>query len=131
MLRNALVVPFILSLACSCGSAPARPSTGEPGSRTPVAAVAPTVAEAASTPARAEPVKPRPVLGPGRCEDGFDCVDTVGFPPSGYRWDCVRSKCERAKLPSLGSATPPAEASATAENATTKSKPRKSGRRRN
>lgn len=108
MLRIApAVVPLFLSLACACASAPTRPATdqpatGEPARRAAATRASENVDDVNPTLQSNEPVIPLRDLGPGRCVDGFDCSDTVGLPPSGYRWDCVRGKCERARLPSVG-----------------------------
>jgi len=131
MLRTFYAVPFIVSLACACASAPAKPSTDVPQSDVHATTVPAPVAEMTANTGPGEATRSRPVLGPGRCDDGFDCVDTVGFPASGYRWDCVNSKCERAKLPVIGGETQAVEPAATAENVKSKSKSHKSSKRNN
>lgn len=131
MLRPSLAIALVASLACACASAPAAPSVDEPRPKAATASAPGSLAEASPAPVYAEPVTPRPALKRGQCVDGFDCVDTVGFPASGYRWACVSGKCERAKLPVIGGEAAPVEATATAENKKGKSKSRKSGRRSN
>lgn|GEM_PF-6202749 len=104
--------PFLILavLAGSCAASPAKPASGPPASK-PAPAVSAPVAKASPEPAPV-PVsfEPKRKLEAGQCEDSFDCVDTVGFPPSGHRWACINGKCSRAKLPNLV----PGDSSATA-----------------
>ena len=102
-MANPKVAPLALGIlfACSCASAPPEPAAPPPEPK-PKVAVKKEVKEVAEAPLVVLPTKPRKKLGPGQCEDCFDCVDTVGFPPPGYRWNCVNGKCGRAKLPSVG-----------------------------
>jgi hypothetical protein len=93
MLRQIPSHLFLLLLACSCASSPTK-TPAVP--KTSVAAPAP---DPAPEPPAPPPSVSKPKLGPGQCADGFDCVDTVGFPPPGHRWDCVDGKCGRVKLP--------------------------------
>jgi hypothetical protein len=94
-------VPMFFSLLCSCASAPAKPA---PTPAPPKTAAAPIAPKSEAVPALGvkEPAREAPKLAAGQCVDSFDCVDTVGFPPPGHRWDCVAGKCNRTKLPSLG-----------------------------
>jgi hypothetical protein len=86
-------------LIFGCASAPPQPPAAPPPQRQPK--ITATAAANEAPPPAAVSVLPRRKLGPGQCEDGFDCVDTVGFPPSGQRWACVQGKCNRVPLPSL------------------------------
>jgi len=70
-------------------------------------------------------------LAPGRCEESFDCVDTIGFPPAGQRWTCVDGKCGHAKLPDLNTDASPANAEAGVDNSKIKPKARASKRQHN
>ncbi len=130
MLRTVLTVPFALALACSCASAPAQPPAASPAP-TKVAASSPAP-EASPEPAVTTPVVSRPKLDPGKCEESFDCVDTVGLPPVGQRWTCVAGKCNHAKLPDMGGGNPSqATPEASADNSKDKPKSKKSRKRHN
>jgi hypothetical protein len=72
----------------------------------------------------------RPKLQAGHCVDGFDCVDTMGLPPSGYRWSCDNGKCGRAKLPMIGGGQPAAVEAEKTAAAADKPKAKSSKRRR-
>jgi hypothetical protein len=122
MLRIAIALPFIILLVGSCASAPAKKPAPEPA-----ATVATTVAD----PAPATPAPTRPKLGRGECEESFDCVDTVGFPPTGQRWTCVEGKCGRAKLPDLNPDATPASADASDANSKDKPAMKKTKKRHN
>lgn len=129
MLRNMLTVPFVLALACSCASAPAKPPAASPAA--PKVAVASPAPEVSPEPAASTPVVSRPKLDPGKCEESFDCVDTVGLPPVGQRWTCVEGKCGHAKLPDLGADPSQATQEVSADNSKDKPKTRKSRKRHN
>ena len=104
------VVGILLAVLCaSCATSPTRTKARSmPGPKPAIVPTGPVpAAEMAPTPETATPTRPK--LRPGHCEEGFDCVDTVGFPPDGYRWDCEEGKCSRVKLPSLGGEEPPPE----------------------
>jgi hypothetical protein len=118
MLRPAVATLVLVFLFTSCASAPASKPDAPPApkvNKPPATRAAPA---SDGPPAVARVEEARPALGPGQCVDGFDCVDTVGFPPAGQRWACVAGKCTRAKLPSLGgedaaaanTPTPPSDA---------------------
>jgi hypothetical protein len=96
------ILVFLFPL--SCGSAPPKQDKRTPEEKPNVAsaAAAASASEEDFTPMPVEPSKPKRHLGPGQCDDGFDCVDTVGFPRSGERWSCVSGKCVRAKMPQIG-----------------------------
>jgi hypothetical protein len=95
--------PSILGVfLLSCASTPVNPAgepTTTPSPAAPVARV-PTVQP--DTPSVTPQAEPRKKLEAGQCLESFDCVDTVGFPPSGHRWTCLDGKCGKAKLPDLG-----------------------------
>jgi hypothetical protein len=105
-LRLPILGPLLVAtlLELSCASTPAKPS----GPSNPARATKLTVTEASpvsaagvSTASPAKPSENDRELGPGQCNDGFDCVDTVGFPAPGQRWICEAGKCAKGKLPSL------------------------------
>jgi hypothetical protein len=118
MMRSAATAIIAALFLCSCASAPAKKPAKETSAPPPenTKTAPPPKASEEPTPL-VRPAEPRPKLGPGQCVDSFDCVDTVGFPPPGHRWNCVERKCTRAKLPSLGGvpegttaeATPPSD----------------------
>jgi hypothetical protein len=113
MIRITILLPFIL--LCSCASTP--PVSGRPslkGSHQATNESLTRESEAAAT-ASPKPTK----LAAGRCNDCFDCVDTVGFAPDGYRWACVSSKCVQTKLQGFEATT----ADAKARKASGKTKP--------
>jgi hypothetical protein len=116
----------------SCASAPdAKPTAPPEGERSPVTSSKEPDPEPVAT--RPTVLFSHPKLGPGRCVDGFDCSDTVGFPPAGQRWSCVGGKCVHVKLPSLGGTDAKAETEAshdTAPPADDKPVRKKSKRRR-
>jgi hypothetical protein len=114
MLRNALAVPFIVTLACSCASAPVQAPAPISVAPKPVVAVAPPAPEVAPAITVASTGERQRDLKAGECEESFDCTDTVGFPPAGQRWTCEHGKCGHAKLPDLN---PEASAAATNANA--------------
>ena len=109
MLRTNIALAFTIALAGSCASAPA-PKTA------PNLATKPVVAAVAPAPDQAPPAPSHPKLGRGECDESFDCVDTVGFPPAGQRWTCVDGKCGHAKLPDLNGDSSSAAADASDEN---------------
>ena len=122
------VVTFVLSaLSLSCATSPGQHEARATPQPKPVVAAPAPVAEAIPQPAATVTTKPK--LQAGHCEESFDCVDTVGFPPSGYRWSCDDGKCGRVKLPNLGGEQP----SAAEEDSTAvagKAKAKSSKRRR-
>jgi hypothetical protein len=67
----------------------------------------------------------------GQCEESFDCVDTVGFPPAGQRWTCNEGKCGHAKLPDLNADAPATAADASDENTKADSTAKKARKRHN
>lgn len=128
MLRVLLVVV----LASSCASAPTKPSANEPqATKAPVVATTAVPEKEAAGPT-VLPIEPHGELGRGKCVDCFDCVDTVGFPPPGYRWACVKEKCEKAKLTGFtGLSQEKEEVVSNSEPAKRPAKSRKSRRRHN
>jgi hypothetical protein len=121
----------VLSLSCATSSSqPKAPST--PQAKPGVATPAPEpVAEA--DPNSMANFMTRPKLEAGHCVDGFDCTDTVGLPPSGYRWSCDNGKCAKVKLPVMSGGQPAAaeEAKTAAEDSKPKAKSSKRRRRAN
>jgi hypothetical protein len=101
MIRLTAAFPLAVALLSSCASAP--PSDSEPIPRQRTVRVPPKVTPTPA-PEVAENKGPivvqetRKKLAPNTCNDCFDCVDTVGFAPDGYRWSCVSGSCVRAKL---------------------------------
>jgi hypothetical protein len=74
----------------------------------------------APDPAQEPPfLKPSTGLARGRCNVGFDCVDTVGFPPAGQRWACVEGVCRRTELPNWTPATSSADDPTVADSQST------------
>jgi hypothetical protein len=121
MANPRVTVLALLALgAVACASAPAKPPAAQPASEQRESAPATTPQEDNLPPPAAVSFTPSRKLGPGQCEECFDCVDTVGFPPPGMRWTCVQDKCVKAKL--LGFS---AEAAA-ANGATKSAEPQKS-----
>ena len=115
MLRTNLAISVLVVLTGACASsATVQNPTPAPTPKPATAIVA------APTPSP----EPTPVahrkLERGQCEESFDCVDTVGFPPAGQRWTCDEGKCGHAKLPDLADATP---AAADASDENTKANP--------
>jgi hypothetical protein len=130
MPRNVLTVPFALALACSCASAPTKPPAA-PAPAAPKVAAASPAPEISPESAPPTPVVSRPKLAAGKCEESFDCVDTVGLPPAGQRWTCVDGKCGHARLPELGADPSQATPEVSADNSKDKPKTRKSRKRHN
>lgn len=132
MLRTMLVAAFGVALAGACGSTPVRPSSDEKPQPPESVASTPLPEPAESRAAAVVPIEPRGPLARGRCVDGFDCVDTVGFPASGYRWACVEGKCQKAKLAGFtGQTQEPTEAVSNTEPGNRSPKTQRSGRRHN
>jgi len=127
MLRTTPVVLFIIALACSCATAPAKPSAPKPA--TPTVVVPTPAPEVSPDLAPASQVESPRKLGPGRCEESFDCVDTVGFPPPGQRWTCESGKCGHARLPDLNADASPADTEASADTSKDRPKAKKSRKR--
>lgn len=127
--RVTLLALLVLG-AGSCGSAPAKPPATRPAPQqqktAPVASVQdeqlPAPAAVSFTPSRK--------LGPGQCEECFDCVDTVGFPPAGQRWACVHGKCVKAKLPGFSAEAAAASGDKSDEPEKPQASARKAKRRR-
>jgi hypothetical protein len=121
--RVTLPALFVLGV-CSCASAPTKPATAEAAAEQP--STSPAVASDENLPAPAAvSFTPSRKLGPGQCEECFDCVDTVGFPPPGHKWACVRDKCVKAKLTGFAGET----SSASGDNSAEPEKPQASARK--
>ncbi len=130
MLRDALAVPFLVALACSCASAPVQAPVPSPVAPNPAVAVVAPAPEVAPTLTVASTGEKQRDLKAGECQESFDCTDTVGFPPAGQRWTCENGKCGHAKLPNLN---PEASAAtgANADNSKDTPKVRKAKKRQN
>jgi hypothetical protein len=114
---------------CSCAATPAKPNAPQPVPKheaTPAASAPEEERPAIAT----APSEPRRKLGPGQCDDCFDCVDTVGFPPSGQKWACVNGKCVKAKLPGFSGENKPAETGTAPEPEPSQVSSRKAKKRR-
>jgi hypothetical protein len=126
MVKTGFLTVVLGAVFLSCATSSKPPEAVEKPQPKPALATTAPEPEAAPRPAAAAVIRPK--LAPGHCEESFDCVDTVGFPPSGYRWSCDNGKCGRAKLPSLGGEQQPAatdqDASAVASEPKTKSRKR-------
>ena len=131
MLRNTLAVPFIFALVSSCASAPVQAPASSP------VAPNPTIESSASAPELAPTItvvstgEKQRDLKAGECQEGFDCTDTVGFPPAGQRWTCEQGKCGHVKLPDLNPEASAAATDATADNSKDTPKAKKTKRSRN
>jgi hypothetical protein len=112
MLRNTLAITFIGALTWSCASAPPRAPASPAASPKPAATAA---SGTSPTPSLASGSQEHRELKAGECEESFDCVDTIGFPPAGHRWTCENGKCGRAKLPDLNPEASSAAAEASAD----------------
>jgi hypothetical protein len=102
MMQSPLFVSILGVFLLSCASAPAKPAKEASATPPPTAPAAKTATVPPAPPAVAPHVAPRKTLEAGQCVESFDCVDTVGFPPSGQRWTCLDGKCGKTKLPDLG-----------------------------
>jgi hypothetical protein len=117
MMQAPLSVSILGVFLFSCASAPAKPVKETPAPPPPAAPVATATPAPSEAPAVVPHVEPRKKLEAGQCVESFDCVDTVGFPPSGQRWTCLDGKCGKTKLPDLGQDQPSSgAASSTASN---------------
>jgi hypothetical protein len=128
MLRNTLAITFIGALTWSCASAPARTPALPAATQKPAVT---TSAATASTPSLASSNPKHRELKAGECEESFDCVDTVGFPPAGHRWTCENGKCGRTKLPYLNPEASSAAAEASADTSKDQPTVRKTKRHAN
>jgi hypothetical protein len=122
-LRSTSAIISFAFLAGACASAPEKKAPPPQAAPRPVVTKAVLPVETPPSPAPQAETKPK--LEAGQCVEGFDCVDTVGFPPAGQRWACREGKCSQVNLPDLNPpdpATAPPQATASEDKVEAKSK---------